>query len=192
MAHIARSPVPACRQSPRARSYQMSDENRELIRQHREMANREIVARAWQLRPARRDEPLRYAEHLRQRGPRSQAVAAQVPATNHAQHFAGGHRLSVRRGSAVHRPGVRRCRRVEQAPRAVCSCRACKNAWDGRHACSSGGCEYDALRARAQDGLPGIPARRRASCSANFQCCVGELVPADNTTASMPKAEPQK
>ena len=64
--------------------------------------------RAYELRPRRRDEPLRYLNISDNEVREIQLVAEKYLPKVLAEHLAGRHGLPVRRGPAMHRPGVHR------------------------------------------------------------------------------------
>ena len=65
------------------------------------------MKRAQELRPARRDTPLRELNISDDEVREVEAIARPVPAAGHGEHLAGGHRLPLRGGADVHRAGLR-------------------------------------------------------------------------------------
>ena len=153
------------------------------------MANRDLQYRAWQVRPMRRDEPLRYLNISDYEVREIQLVA---------ERYLPKVLLNIS-------PVVTGCP-CEEGPQ--CTDQVYIDAQTGQ---SSKGLQlshvknawvvgsvqqwyfrYDELRARGPklDYLNYL--RAESELFREFPMCVGELVPAENTTASVPKAEPKK
>lgn len=153
------------------------------------MANRDLQYRAWQIRPMRRDEPLRYLNISDYEVREIQLVAERyLPKVllNISPVVTG---CPCEEGPQC-TDQVYIVAQIGQSSKGLQLSRV-KNAWVVGSV-QQWYFRYDELRARGPqlDYLNYL--RAESELFREFPMCVGELVPAENTTASVPKAEPKK